>query len=217
MRSKYKRYAENFANRNVLEPGNDLYESINGKWRETMFENNNDIVVELGCGKGEYTVGLSRLFPERNFIGVDIKGDRIWVGSKAAEDEELRNAAFLRTHMLFFEKFFDENEISEIWLTFPDPRPRIRDRKRRLTFPRYLSLYKHALHPEGWFKFKTDNTPLFDYTLEVLEKEFPVKNLTYTYDLYNSEFNSEHFGIKTKYEQIFSEKGEDIKYMKFQF
>lgn len=182
-----------------------------------MFGNDNDLIVELGCGKGEYTIGLSRLFPNRNFIGIDIKGDRIWVGSKTAEDEELKNVAFLRTQLLYFEKFFDEGEISEIWLTFPDPRPRDRDEKRRLTFPRYLQLYKSALKKDGWFRFKTDNTPLFDYTLEVLQDRFPVRNLSYTHDLYSSDMVAEHHGIKTKYEKIFSDKGEKIKYMKFQF
>lgn len=217
MRQKQKRFEENFARPNVLEPGKELYEKIKGNWRSTMFGNDNDLVVELGCGKGEYTIGLSRLFPNRNFIGIDIKGDRIWVGSKVAEDEKLKNVAFLRTQLLYFEKFFEEGEISEIWLTFPDPRPRDRDEKRRLTFPRYLQLYKDALEKDGWFKFKTDNTPLFDYTLEVVQEQFPVRNLTYTHDLYNSGLLKEHHGIKTKYEKMFSDKGEKIKYMRFQF
>lgn len=217
MRQKQKRFEENFARRNVLEPGNDWYEKIKGRWRSTMFGNDNPLVVELGCGKGEYTVGLSRVFPDRNFIGIDIKGDRIWVGSKIAEDEKLDNVAFLRTHLLYFEKFFEEGEVSEMWLTFPDPRPRDRDEKRRLTFPRYLNLYKFALEKEGWFKFKTDNTELFDFTLEVLEQRYPVRNLRYTHDLYHSELAEEHYGIQTKYEKIFSDKGEKIKYMKFQF
>ncbi len=217
MRQKRRRFAENFESRNVLEPGKEGYEQIKGRWREEMFQNNNDLVVELGCGKGEYTIGLARIFPDRNFLGIDIKGERIWVGSQTALEEGLDNVAFLRTQMLFFEKFFAENEISEIWLTFPDPRPKSRDEKRRLTFPRYLNLYKHALDPEGWFKFKTDNTGLFEYTLELLQSQYPVRNLTYTWDLYDSPLVGEHHGLKTKYEKIFSEKGEKIKYMKFQF
>ncbi len=217
MRQKRRRFAENFESRNVLEPGKERYEQIKGRWREEMFQNNNDLVVELGCGKGEYTIGLARIFPDRNFLGIDIKGERIWVGSQTAQEEGLDNVAFLRTQMLFFEKFFAENEISEIWLTFPDPRPKSRDEKRRLTFPRYLNLYKYALEPEGWFKFKTDNTGLFEYTLELLQTDYPVRNLSYTWDLYQSPFLEEHFGLKTKYEKIFSEKGEKIKYLKFQF
>ncbi|MEM9329273.1 MAG: tRNA (guanosine(46)-N7)-methyltransferase TrmB [Bacteroidota bacterium] len=217
MRQKTKRFAENFARPNVLEPGKEMYERIKGRWREHMFNNSNDLVVELGCGKGEYTVGLGRRFPGSNFIGIDIKGERLWVGSKMAIDEGLENVAFLRTQMLFLEKFFEENEVSEMWLTFPDPRPKARDAKRRLTFPRYLDLYRHALQPEGWFKFKTDNTGLFDYTLELLQSKYPVRNLTYTKDLYRSPMLEEHYGLKTKYETIFSEKGETIKYMKFQF
>lgn len=217
-RQKKKRFADNLLRKNVIEPGKELYESISGKWQSEYFENSLPITLELGCGKGEYTVGLARHFKDRNFIGIDIKGDRIWVGSGMAEQEGLNNVAFLRTQLQHLAKFFVENEVDEIWLTFPDPRPKDRDEKRRLTYPAFMELYKSVLKEDGWFRFKTDNTFLFDYTLELInEGKIIVKNLTYTHDLYQSELLAEHHGIQTKYEKLFSSMGETIKYMKFQF
>ncbi len=217
MRGKLKRFAENAQRENVLEPGKEIYEQIKGKWKSDFFKNSQDLVVELGCGRGEYTIGLGRQFADRNFVGIDLKGDRIWVGSKIAEEEKLGNVAFLRTEMAFLLKFFEKGEVDEIWLTFPDPRPKKREMKRRLTYPTFLQYYQYILKTDGWFKFKTDNTPLFEYTLEVLASELHVKNLVHTFDLYKSPLNEEHYGIKTKYEQIFHAKGETIKYLKFQF
>lgn len=190
---------------------------IKGNWNKSLFKNDNDIVVEFGCGKGEYTVGLGERFPNKNFIGVDIKGARIWVGSTYAIENELNNIAFLRTNIVSMEDFFAENEVSEIWVTFPDPRPKDKDEKRRLTSPRFMKMYNKVLKPDGWLKFKTDNTPLFDYTLSLFESQLKIKNLEYTHDLYKSRFMEEHFGVKTKYEELFFDKGESIKYLKFQF
>ncbi|MGB3464733.1 MAG: tRNA (guanosine(46)-N7)-methyltransferase TrmB, partial [Cyclobacteriaceae bacterium] len=175
------------------------------------------IVVELGCGRGEYTIGLALNEPDKNYIGVDIKGDRIWKGSSQAQEHGLDQVAFLRTQIVLLDKFFKPGEISEIWITFPDPRPRDRDIKRRLTSPRFLNMYKSLLQKDGWVKFKTDNTPLFDYTLSLFDGDIKVKDLMYTHDLYNSPLLEEHYGVKTKYEKIFTDKGEDIKYMKFRF
>lgn len=217
-RNKLSKFAENRESPYVIEPGKTLYEKIKGKWREIQFKNNHPLVLEVACGRGEYTTGLARHFPEKNFVGVDIKGDRIWAGNKTARTEKLENAAFLRTQMHFLDRFFDENEVDDIWLTFPDPRPKRSDERRRLTFPRYMDLYKKILNPAGWFFFKTDNTGLFEYTLGLFEeKRVKVKNLSYTFDLYSSEMREEHFGIVTKYEKIWTEKGSRIKYMKFQF
>ena len=142
MRGKLARFRDNHESPNVLEPGNDMYEKIRGKWKDEFFKNDNELVVELGCGKGEYTVGLGRLCPNRNFIGVDKKGDRIWVGSQTGLNERLDNIGFLRTEMIFLEKFFKEDEVDEFWLTFPDPRPKLREEKRRLTYPTFLDMYK---------------------------------------------------------------------------
>jgi len=129
----------------------------------------------------------------------------------------LDNVAFLRVNIVQLEDFFEKDEVSEVWVTFPDPRPKDRDEKRRLTSPRYLEMYKDILKKDGWLKFKTDNTPLFDYTLSLFDNEVKIKNLRYTHDLYNSEYMDEHHGVKTKYEKLFHDQGESIKYMKFQF
>jgi tRNA (guanine-N7-)-methyltransferase len=217
-RQKKRRFADNLVRENVIEPGKSQYETIKGNWNKHYFKNDNPITIELGCGKGEYTIGLARHFQDKNFVGIDIKGDRIWVGSGIAESESLQNVAFLRTQLQFLPRFFQQNEVDEIWLTFPDPRPKDRDEKRRLTFPAYMELYKEVLKSDGWFRFKTDNTPLFDYTLELIsESKIECKNLTYTHDLYHSDLLDEHYGIQTKYEKKFSSLGETIKYMKFQF
>lgn len=213
--SKLEKFAQNKASRNVIEPGKDLYNTIKGNWKK-FFGNDNELVVELACGWGEYTLSLAERFPDKNFIGVDIKGDRVWRGSQYAIKNELDNVAFLRTHIIEILQLFDLGEIDEIWLTFPDPRPKDRDEKHRLSNKSFLSKYKQILKPDGWFKFKTDNTDLFEYTLQVLS-DFSIKNHDFTIDLYNSELMDDHFEIKTKYERIWTEKGEKIKYMKFQF
>lgn len=217
MRKKLQRFRENFESENVLEPGKPLYEIIKGKWNQEFFENDHPLTVELGCGRGEYTVGLAEKFPERNFIGVDIKGARIWKGSQQAKEKQLKNVAFLRTQIQFLLDFFSEAEIDAIWVTFPDPRMKDRDEKRRLTSPRFLDMYRKILKPDGWLYFKTDNTPLFEYTLNLLNREYTVRDLESTADLYRSKLWEEHYGIKTKYEQLFTEKGETIKYLKFRF
>lgn len=217
MRGKLRRFAENENNRNVLQPGKAIYEKIRGYWQEQYFKNTNDIVVELACGRGEYTIGLARLFNNKNFIGVDIKGDRMWKGSSLAIQENLDHVAFLRTEILLLEKLFAQGEISEIWITFPDPRPKDRDEKRRLTSPRYLEIYKRLLKSGGTIRLKTDNTGLYDYTLEMLKSREDIVNLHFTNDLYYSELKPECFNIRTRYEQKFNDQGHDIKYLRFEF
>ena len=217
MRKKLERFSDNALRRNIVEKGKPIFDKIRSNWNQLLFENENEIVVEFGCGKGEYTVGLGEKFPNKNFIGVDIKGARIWVGSSYAINNNLNNVAFLRTNIVALEEYFGENEVSEIWVTFPDPRPKDKDEKRRLTSPRFMEMYKKILKANGWLKFKTDNTPLFDYTLSLFQEKLEVRNLEYTYDLYESPHMNEHFGVKTKYEKLFFEKGESIKYLKFQF
>ena len=169
-RNKLKRFEQNATNENVIEVGKAIFDTIKGNWNENQFKNENPITLELGCGNGEYTVGLSSLFPERNHIGVDIKGSRIWRGSSDAIEKGLKNAAFLRTSILDLEKFFDSEEVSQIWITFPDPRPKKGDAKRRLTSPRFLDIYKRLIKKGGKLHLKTDDRPLYDYTIEVLEK-----------------------------------------------
>lgn len=217
MKSKLKRFEINASRENVIEPGKEIYEKIKGHWKESYFKNENPMTVELACGRGEYSVGLARKFPQQNFLGVDVKGDRLWKGSTWAFDENLKNVGFLRTQILNIESFFEENEIDEIWLTFPDPRPRKRDVKRRLTSPRFLEMFKKILKQDGWFRFKTDNTNLFDYTLEELNLRSDILDLKFTHDLYESDLREEGFDIKTRYEEIFSAQGEKIKYLRFRF
>lgn len=212
-RSKKKAFEHNEQARNVIQPGKPEYEEMKGQWH-SFFGNNNDIVLELACGYGEYTVGLGRLFPDRNFIGVDIKGARLCKGSKIAIEEGLDNVAFLRTLIHHLDKFFEPGEVDEIWITFPDPRPRDGDEKKRLTHPRFLELYKAVIKPEGQVNFKTDNRPLFDYTIEVLkERGWDTDRLTF--DLYESEYADMHFGIKTRYEKKFTAEGFKINYLTF--
>lgn len=181
------------------------------------FHNDGPITLELACGRGEYTVGLARLFPDRNFIGVDIKGERIWKGSTWALEQNLTNAAFLRTHILMIENFFEPGEADEIWLTFPDPRPRKRDIKRRLTSPRFLEMYKKLVRPGGYIRLKTDNTLLYEYTLEEVQGRKDIADLQFTSDLYASDLRPECFDIRTRYEEEFASKGEKIKYLRFRF
>lgn len=217
MKSKLKRFEIIASRDNVLERGKEIYEKIKGNWNELYFKNNQPITIELACGRGEYSVGLAARFPERNFIGVDMKGDRLWKGSTLAVEQSLTNVGFLRTQILDIEAFFVPGEVDEIWLTFPDPRPRKRDVKRRLTSPRFMDLFKKLLKPGQYFRFKTDNTELFNYTLEQLNYRNDIEDLKFTHDLYNSELREECFDIKTRYEEMFTAKGEVIKYLRFKF
>lgn len=216
-RKKLVRFKANEENPNVIQAGKPIFEEIKGNWKEHQFKNENPLVVELACGRGEFTVGLARVFPNQNFIGVDIKGSRIWKGSSTATSEGLLNVAFLRTQIQQLDKFFATGEIDELWITFPDPFPRDGDEKRRLTSPRFLDMYKPLIQEGGVVHFKTDNTGLFDYTLDLLRTREDIKLIGFTHDFYLSEWRDDHFGIKTRYEKIFTEKGEKIKYLKFQF
>ncbi|PQA58212.1 tRNA (guanosine(46)-N7)-methyltransferase TrmB [Siphonobacter curvatus] len=211
-RQKLHFFAHNAQTDNVLEPPKPLFYAIKGHWHDQFFKNENPLIVEIGCGKGEYTVGLGKVFPDKNFVGVDMKGDRMARGSKQAIHAGLTNIGFLRTIVQDVELYFAPNEVDELWVTFPDPRPRNRDIKRRLTHPRFLRMYASMLKEGGIFHLKTDSDSLFDYTLETLQA-FGCENLIYTRDLYQSELNMRHFGIKTRYETLFYEQGYSIKYL----
>jgi len=217
LKNKLYRFSVIAERANVVEPGKELFTRIRGRWNDSYFTNPQPMTVELACGRGEYSVALAARFPERNYVGVDVKGDRIWKGSTLAVEQGLANIGFLRANILNIESFFAPHEVDEIWLTFPDPRPRKRDIKRRLTSPRFLDMYKRILRPGGYFRLKTDNTGLFDYTKEVLSERKDIANLAITDDVYGSDLREECFDIRTRFEEMFASKGEKIKYLRFQF
>lgn len=188
---------------------------LKGNWSKNQFKNQNPIVLELGCGKGEYTVVLARNFPDKNFIGVDIKGARIWRGAKTAREKGLSNVCFLRTRIEFIESFFDKNEIEEIWLTFPDPQLKKNRIKKRLSGAMFLNSYRSFLKQDGSIHLKTDNLELHKYTLALLEKnKLPVLNVTS--DLYSGVLPNEFLSTKTYYEEKFLRHGIKITYLQFQ-
>jgi len=217
MKRKQERFRIIEERENVIERSKDIYDAMKGEWRSSYFRNDNPITLELACGRGEYSVNLAKKFPKKNFIGVDIKGERIWKGSTDALEQELKNVCFLRTPILLIENFFEPGEVDEIWITFPDPRPRKRDIKRRLTSPRYLDIYKKLVKPGSYIRLKTDNTPLFIYSLEEAQARTDVDDLQFTDDLYNSTLQPECYDIQTRYEQQFAARGEKIKYLRFRF
>lgn len=190
---------------------------LKGKWHSDYFKNQNPIVLELGCGKGEYSVGLAKNNPGKNYIGVDIKGNRIWTGAKEALDNNMPNVAFVRTRIDFIEHCFSPGEVSEIWITFPDPQPQKTREGKRLTNMRFIERYRKFLKPGGLVHLKTDSTSLYEYTMEVI-KENNLKILFHTNDLYQNcpPDRKELVEIKTHYEKLFTAKGEDIKYICYQ-
>lgn len=189
---------------------------LKGKWSSEHFKNERPLVVELGCGKGEYTLGLAKRFPEKNFIGIDLKGNRIWVGAKQALDEGLSNVAFLRTRIDNITHMFSEKEVDEIWITFPDPQPQKPRERKRLTSPGFLKRYKQILKPGGIVNLKTDNRGFYDYTLEVI-REQGLELLDFCPDLYADDKLREEYltGIQTYYEKKFTAVGHLICYVKF--
>jgi tRNA (guanine-N7-)-methyltransferase len=185
---------------------------MKGKWNELFFGNSHPIVVELGCGKGEYTVGLAKRYPEKNFIGIDIKGARIWSGATQARQENLKNAAFIRTRIELIDRFFAPGEVSEIWLTFPDPQ--MSKVNRRMTSARFMELYSRILKKNGDVHLKTDSHFMFTYTCEMAKaNRFPVS--VQTDNLYESRLADNILSIRTFYEQQWLERGLSIKYIRF--
>ena len=189
---------------------------MKGRWREMFFHNDNPIVLELGCGKGEYAVGLARMFPNVNFIGVDIKGARMWTGAKQALQEQLPNVAFLRTNIEIIDRFFGEDEVQEIWLTFSDPQ--MKNARKRLTSTYFLQRYRHFLNDKGLVHLKTDSNFLFTYTREMALHNGLTPEVC-TEDLYNDsqldEATMNILNIRTYYESMWLERGLNIRYMKF--
>ena len=186
---------------------------IKGRWNQYLFKNGNPITLELGCGKGEYTVGLANNFPHDNFIGIDIKGARMWRGAKTANEQKLPNVAFLRTRIEFINSFFSSDEVDEIWITFPDPHPGGRNSNKRLTSPWFLNSYRLFLKDKGLIHLKTDNKELYDFTCKVLSHN-NVETIISTNDLYTEKIDN-ILSIRTHYEKIFLDAGLKINYLSF--
>ncbi len=217
-RQKLHRFKEIGKRDNIIQREDERFSAIKGQWNKQIFKNNNPVNLELACGRGEYTTGLAKAFSDKNFIGIDIKGERLWRGSTSALEEELDNAAFLRTFILDLEQSFEPGEVNDIWIVHPDPRPRDRDDKRRLTHHRFLDIYKKIQGGKGRIHLKTDNTNLFKWTLnEILASRTDISDLHFTEDLHKSDYLAEHHGITTRYEKKFSLIGEKIKYLRFEW
>lgn len=218
-KNKLKRFRENEQFENVIQPSREelLDKSFEwkGNWSEKFFQNNNPIVLELGCGKGEYTIALAEKYPEKNFIGVDIKGARFWRGAKTAIEDELQNVAFVRTQIELIDHVFAENEVSEIWITFPDPQIKYKRTKHRLTNEEFLARYKKILKKDGLMHLKTDSEFMHGYTLGLLHGAG--HDVEYAHhDIYSNDYSpKEVTGIQTFYEKQYLEKGKPITYIRF--
>lgn len=217
-KDKLKRFAENLTFECFVQPAfEEMFRCdhpLKGRWHSDFFHNDNPIVLELGCGKGEYTVALAELNPDKNYIGVDIKGARMWRGAKMATEAKMANVGFLRSRIEFIESMFATDEISEIWITFPDPQLKTRRAKKRLTSPLFLEQYAKMLAPNGVIHLKTDSKHLFAYTQAVIER-FGLPCEVANDDIYGSGFADEILSVKTAYEQVYLSRGLPITYTRF--
>ena len=218
-KNKLQKFAENETFSNLLQPANEEVwrknHPIKGQWNSTFFKNSNPIVLELGCGKGEYTINLSKMYPNKNFIGVDIKGARLWKGAKEASENSMPNVAFVRTHIENIASFFAKDEVSEIWITFPDPQPRVSKARKRLTSSRFLSRYQQFAKQNAIVHLKTDSQQLHEYT-KALVQQNGLKLHICTNNLYGSGIADDILSIRTFYESMFLEQGMPITYIKFE-
>ena len=220
-KNKLRKFQENSTFKNVIQP--NIKEIIRknhilkGKWRKNIFKNSNPIYLELGCGKGEYSTFLAKKYPDKNFIGIDIKGARFWYGAKLSEEKCLKNIYFLRTKVEHLQKFFEDSEVDEIWITFPDPQLKFSRTKHRLTNSNFLKIYNSILKSNGVINLKTDSDFMFGYSLGILEG----KNLKIKYahhDIYNNETSPEiSRQVQTYYEKIFLKDSKKIKFLSFTF
>ncbi len=217
-KDKLRRFAENLTFKCLVQPSfEEIFHKdhpLKGRWNADFFGNDRPIILELGCGKGEYTIALARRNPQYNYIGVDIKGARMWRGAKTATDEHMDNVGFLRTRIEFIDSFFAEGEIAEIWITFPDPQLKTRRAKKRLTSPLFLEYYAHFLRADGWINLKTDSQHLFGYTNEVIRR-FGLPCEVSNDDIYGTGYADETLSVKTAYETRFLQLGLPITYTRF--
>ena len=217
-KNKLAKFAENETFPNFFQPSyNDIKENgfpLKGKWATDFFKNDNPIILELGCGRGEYTIGLAEIFPDKNFIGIDRKGARIWKGCKTSIENNMENVAFLRMQINHIVSYFEKNEISEIWITFPDPQPKRSKVNKRLTSPLFLDFYRQIVKLGGIIHLKTDDDSLYAYTLEVIA-DLGEELIEKQDDIYASQNPDETLKIETYYEKMWREEGKSIKYIKF--
>ena len=218
-KNKLKRFRENESFTNVIQPSRqeivDNNYSLKGNWNKEFFKNDNPIVLELGCGKGEYSVAMAQANPDKNFIGIDIKGARFWRGAKTALEEGMNNVGFIRTQIELIDLIFAENEVDEIWITFPDPQIKYKRTKHRLTNSEFLQKYKKILKPEGVVNLKTDSEFMHGYTLGLLHGEGH-EVIHSNHDVYKNVYSpKEVVGIQTFYEKQYLEKGKPITYIQF--
>jgi tRNA (guanine-N7-)-methyltransferase len=217
-KNKLARWNELGTLNNVFQPEIDAVSGkdhpVKGTWKKQIFRNMNPVVLELGCGKGEYTIGLASRFPDNNYIGIDIKGARMWKGAKTADEQNLPNVAFLRTRIEFINSFFNEDEVDEIWITFPDPHPGRRNSNKRLSSPEFLNRYRLFLKDKGLIHLKTDNTELYNYSKKVVLQN-NLELVHSTNNLYIENFSDDILSIKTHYEKIFLKDGSKINYLSF--
>jgi len=218
-KNKLKRFKENDTFGNVFQPSREQVVtdqfSLKGKWNQDYFNNSNPIVLELGCGKGEYSVGLAEKYPDKNFIGIDLKGARFWRGAKTAVDIGLKNVAFIRTQIELINHIFNENEVDEIWITFPDPQIKYKRTKHRMTNSQFLKLYKKILKPDGIVNLKTDSEFMHGYTLGLLHGEG--HEVIYSnHNVYVNEGSPEEVtSLQTFYEKQYLEINKAITYIRF--
>ena len=214
-KDKLRRFRENLTFECFVQPEFDEVfrhdHPLKGHWHRDFFRNDRPIVLELGCGKGEYTVALAERDPSRNYIGIDIKGARMWRGAKTATERGMTNVGFLRTRIEFLDSIFAAGEVAELWITFPDPQLKTRRAKKRLTSPLFLACYARLLQADGWINLKTDSRHLYDYTGEVIRR-FALPCEVSNADIYGSGYADEVLSVKTAYEQQFLAMGLPITY-----
>jgi tRNA (guanine-N7-)-methyltransferase len=217
-KNKLARWCELETFNNVIQPEiSDVSvkdHPVKRRWKQQVFKNENPVILELGCGKGEYTVGLATRFPRNNYIGIDIKGARMWRGAKTANEQKLPNVAFLRTRIEFINSFFSTDEVDEIWITFPDPHPGGRNSHKRLTSPQFLNRYRLFLKNRGLIHLKTDNIELYNYSKKVVLHN-SLELICGTTDLYSENLSDDILSIKTHYEKNFLNDGLKINYLSF--
>ncbi|MBL6657433.1 MAG: tRNA (guanosine(46)-N7)-methyltransferase TrmB [Flavobacteriales bacterium] len=216
-KNKLRKFSQMAEYSNVFQP---TFEELKtgfknkGQWKKDVFKNDNPLIVELGCGKGEYSVGLAKKYPNKNFLGVDVKGARMWKGATDANEENISNVAFLRTRIEFIEYCFANNEVDEIWITFPDPQIKKKRAKNRLTHPVFLERYSRILKKDGLIHLKTDSQFLHGYTLGIIEGNQRVLEDA-EHDIYNAQLQRPDMSIKTHYENLFLDKDMPITYLRF--